>query len=101
MAYKITEECINCDACLPECPNEAIFETRSAAEEKGNKVSEGQGVGDEYYIITYELCTECVGYHDKPKCAEVCPVDCCIPDPLHPETKEELLAKKERLHAAG
>jgi len=98
MALMITEECINCDACLPECPNEAIFETRSQAEEKGHKVSEGQGEGDEIYVISYELCTECVGFHDQPKCVEVCPVDCCVPDPKHPETKEALLEKARKLH---
>ena len=26
MAIKITEECINCGACEPECPNNAIYE---------------------------------------------------------------------------
>jgi len=60
MSLLITEECINCGACLPECPNEAIFETRSAAEELNHKVGEGQGDGDTVYVITYERCTECV-----------------------------------------
>lgn len=79
MAYKITEECISCGACEPECPNEAITEE------------------EDIYIIDPEKCTECVGYFDESQCAAVCPVDCCIPDPDHKETKEELLEKKKRL----
>ncbi|RMH36910.1 MAG: YfhL family 4Fe-4S dicluster ferredoxin [Nitrospirae bacterium] len=99
MALLITEECINCGACLPECPNEAIFETRSAAEAAGCKVSEGQGEGDTVYVISYERCTECVGHFDEPQCAAVCPVDdCCVPDPQHPESVEELLEKARRLN---
>lgn len=79
MAYKITEECISCGACEPECPNEAISEA------------------EDIYIIDPEKCTECVGYFDESQCAAVCPVDCCIPDPEHQETKEDLLEKKKRL----
>ena len=60
MALLITAECINCGACLPECPNEAIFETRSDAEAKGNHVGDGQGEGDGVYVITHDRCTECV-----------------------------------------
>ncbi len=67
MAYKITEECINCGACEPECPNEAISE------------------GEEIYVIDYTKCKECEGYFDEPQCASVCPVDCCVPDPDHPK----------------
>ena len=86
MALLITDECINCGACLPECPNEAIFETRGDAEAKGNHVGDGQGVGDTIYVITHERCTECVGHFDEPQCAAVCPVDnCCIADPAYPE----------------
>ncbi len=79
MAYKITEECINCGACEPECPNQAIT------------------AGDEIYIIEPEKCTECVGHHDASQCAAVCPVDCCIPDPDHKETREELMSKFHKL----
>jgi ferredoxin len=61
MAYKITDECISCGACEPECPNEAISE------------------GDTIYEIDPEKCTECKGFHDSPKCAEICPVDACVP----------------------
>lgn len=59
MALLITDECINCGACLPECPNEAIFETRGDAETKGNHVGDGQGVGDSIYVIAHDRCTEC------------------------------------------
>jgi ferredoxin len=79
MAYKITEECINCGACEPECPNEAI------------------SAGDDIYVIEPEKCTECVGHHDASQCAAVCPVDCCVPDPDHKETREELMAKFHKL----
>jgi ferredoxin len=77
MALIITDECISCGACEPECPNEAISE------------------GDSIYVIDFDKCTECVGYHDEPQCASVCPVDSCVPDPAHRETREELLAKKD------
>jgi ferredoxin len=79
MAYKITEECINCGACEPECPNQAI------------------SAGDEIYLIDPNKCTECVGHYDASQCAAVCPVDACIPDPDHKETREELMSKYHRL----
>lgn len=79
MAYRITEECINCAACEPECPNEAI------------------SAGDEIYIIDPNKCTECVGHFDESQCAAVCPVDCCVPDEDHKETREELMDKYRRL----
>jgi ferredoxin len=78
MAMRINEECINCAACEPECPNEAISE------------------GDEYYVIDQERCTECVGHFDAPQCVEVCPVDdCIIVDPK--EDKAVLQARYEAL----
>jgi len=99
MSLRITEECISCGACLPECPNEAIFESRSAAEAAGWKVSEGDGMADGLYVITYDRCTECVGHYDAPQCAAVCPVpDCCVSDPQFPETKDVLLEKARRLN---
>jgi ferredoxin len=99
MALLITDDCISCGACLPECPNEAIFETRSDAEAKGNHVGGRQGVGDSIYVITHDRCTECVGHFDEPQCASVCPVDnCCIPDPAYPEAKEVLLERAQRLN---
>ncbi|MBI2855115.1 MAG: YfhL family 4Fe-4S dicluster ferredoxin [Chloroflexi bacterium] len=75
MAYKITEECISCGACEPECPNQSISE------------------GDSTYVINPDKCAECVGSYQSSKCSEVCPVDACVPDPAHKETKEQLLAK--------
>ena len=75
MAYKITEECISCGACEPECKNQAIKE------------------GDSLYIIDPDKCTECVGWFSSSKCAEVCPVECCVPDLDHQETKEQLMEK--------
>jgi len=75
----ITEECINCAVCEPECPNEAITE------------------GDPVYVIDPEKCTECVGHFDESQCVNVCPVDCCVPDPNHQETREELMEKFHRL----
>ena len=75
MALKITEDCINCDVCEPECPNSAIFQ------------------GEFIYEINPDKCTECVGHFDVPQCQQVCPVDCIPKDPNFPESKEELLAK--------
>ena len=80
MAYKITEECISCGACEPECPNIAISE------------------GDPIYIIDPTKCTECIGSYESSRCAEVCPVDACVPDPEHAESREQLLDKWRRLH---
>jgi ferredoxin len=110
----ITEECINCGACEPECPNNAIYEPGAEwrFSDKTNlkgmvKKLDGTEVDanapqppksmDIYYIVT-EKCTECVGFHDEPQCASVCPVDCCVDDPDHRETKEELMAKKIFMH---
>jgi len=81
MAYKITEECISCGACEPECQNEAISE------------------GETVYVIDPDKCTECVGYFESPKCVETCPIDnCCVPDPDHVESREQLLDKWRGLH---
>ncbi len=79
MAFKITEECINCGACEPECPNQAI------------------AAGDTIYIIDPAKCTECVGHFDASQCAGVCPVDCCVADPDHKESKDQLMAKYHKL----
>lgn len=114
MAIRITDECINCGACEPECPNNAIYEGgiewRIA---DGNTVKgsytlmDGKVVDaddkhkpvsmDLYFIVT-DKCTECKGFHEEPQCAAVCPVDCCIPDEDFVETEEQLLAKKAKLH---
>ena len=82
MALMITDECINCDVCEPECPNAAIY------------------MGEEIYEIDPDLCTECVGHYDEAQCVEVCPVDCIPVDPDNEETQEELYAKFERIQAA-
>jgi ferredoxin len=80
MALKITEECINCGACEPECPNTAITQ------------------GDDIYVIDASKCTECKGAHDAPACAAVCPVDCCVPDPNNSETEDKLISRARALH---
>lgn len=79
MALLITDECINCDVCEPECPNAAISQ------------------GEEIYVIDPKRCTECVGHHDSPQCVQVCPVECIIVNPAHQETREALLEKYKRL----
>jgi len=81
MAMKILAECINCGACEPECPNQAI----SAA--------------DGIYLIDAERCTECVGAYESPRCVEVCPVDCIPHDPDRVESPEVLQARYASLHA--
>lgn len=82
MALMITDECINCDVCEPECPNDAISQ------------------GEEIYVIDPALCTECVGHFDKPQCQQVCPVDCIPFNPDVRERQDELLEKYQRLIAA-
>jgi len=94
MALLITEECINCGACEPECPNTAIYE--GGMNWKYNGTDHEALIMDYFYIVP-DKCTECVGFYDEPQCMAVCPVDCIIKDPAHVETNEELLAKKEQL----
>ncbi|MDA0830451.1 MAG: YfhL family 4Fe-4S dicluster ferredoxin [Burkholderiales bacterium] len=79
MALLITDDCINCDVCEPECPNDAIYQ------------------GEDIYEIDADKCTECVGHFDNPQCQEVCPVDCIPLNPMRVESKDELLQKYERL----
>ena len=83
MALIITDQCINCDVCEPECPNGAI------------------SMGPEIYVIDPARCTECVGHFDAPQCQQVCPVECIPPDPDRRETREALLLKYERLQRGG
>ena len=85
MATVITEECINCGACEPECPNTAIYEGGAPWELDGKT---GAAIQQDIYYIVPDKCTECVGFFDQEQCAAVCPVDCCIPDPKIPETEE-------------
>ncbi len=81
MALWITDECINCDVCEPECPNQAI------------------SMGPEIYRIDPDRCTECVGHFDQPQCVQLCPVDCIPVHPQHVETREQLHARYLRLQA--
>jgi ferredoxin len=80
MATMITQDCINCGACEPECPNDAI------------------SMGEELFVIDPKLCTECVGFNGREACAAVCPVDCCLPDPQRVEDEAALLARAKELH---
>ena len=80
MALKITDECISCGACEPECENLSITEAETI------------------YIIDPDKCTECVGISEVQKCVDICPVDCCVPDEEHEEGREELLEKWKKLH---
>jgi len=83
MALMINEDCINCDVCEPECPNEAITQ------------------GDEIYVIDPAKCTECVGHFEESQCVAVCPVDAIVPDPGHAESKDQLKEKFLRLSGAS
>jgi ferredoxin len=82
MALMITDECINCDVCEPECPNDAISQ------------------GAEIYVIDPTLCTECVGHYDKPQCQQVCPINCIPFNPDYVESKQQLQLKYAALMAA-
>ena len=81
MALMITDECINCDVCEPECPNNAIY------------------MGEEHYDLLHDKCTECVGHFDEPQCVAICPVACIPTNPEHQETRETLMQKYIRLQA--
>jgi ferredoxin len=114
MAIKITDECINCGACEPECPNNAIYEggvewaLSDGTTIKGTySLMDGDvidadkrnaPISDDMYYIVPNKCTECQGFHEEPQCAAVCPVDCCVPDEDYRETVEELMQKKMKLH---
>ena len=98
MALLITDECINCGACEPECPNTAIYESGMKWELNG---SSHEPISTDYFYIAADKCTECIGFHVEPQCQAVCPVDCIIVDPEHVEAKEELLTKKEHLDLIG
>ena len=114
MAIMITDECINCGACEPECPNNAIYEggaewrladgtslhgtmTTPMGNTYDADAANTPKTMDVYFIVT-DKCTECTGFHDEPQCAAVCPVDCCVDDPDFRESKEALMAKKQFMH---
>lgn len=114
MAIKITNECINCGACEPECPNKAIYEGSEnwsfadGTNIKNNHINyHGKIINknelqpaknSEIYFIVHDKCTECVDFYEEPQCASVCPVNCCIYDDNYIETKDQLLKKKNFLH---
>ncbi len=114
MAIIITDECINCGACEPECPNKAIYEggeewsiadgtevTDQYKLSSGDDIdpyAEQEALDEDLFYIVPDKCTECVGFHDEPQCASVCPVDCCIPDPENEDSEEVLEERKELLH---
>ncbi|PCH92507.1 MAG: ferredoxin [Bacteroidetes bacterium] len=123
MSIIITDECINCGACEPECPNNAIYEGGAewrfadGTSLKGDYTGKSTNVtvdagdtqdpvtggafgadGNDLYYIVPDKCTECKGFHDEPQCAAVCPVDCCVDDPDHRESDEQLLSKKDSMH---
>jgi ferredoxin len=114
MAIIITDECINCGACEPECPNNAIYEAGAQWAYSDGTTLQGsfsllngetqdagekhEPVSDEVYYIVPDKCTECVGFHEEPQCAAVCPVDCCVPDPDRVEDKDILTRKKDLMH---
>ncbi|RLJ32182.1 4Fe-4S dicluster protein [Chryseobacterium sp. 7] len=116
MAIKITDACINCGACEPECPNSAIYEgaidwrwkdkTKLSGHiifpdgTEGDADAYHEAVADEVYYIVAGKCTECKGFHDEPQCKAVCPVDCCVDDPDHRETEEVLLDRQKFMHSA-
>ena len=95
MATTITNECINCGACEPECPNTAIYAGGVPWELDG---ATGPAIAQDIYFIVPSKCTECVGFFDHEACAAVCPVDCCIPDPANVENEGVLLARARKLH---
>ena len=95
MSTMITEECINCGACEPECPNTAIYEGGASYEYQGQS---HPTLAQEVYYIVPEKCTECVGFFDQEQCAAVCPVDCCVPNPKDVESEEQLIAKAKVIH---
>ncbi|MGH7815584.1 MAG: 4Fe-4S dicluster domain-containing protein [Candidatus Binataceae bacterium] len=95
MATIITSECINCGACVPECPNQAIYAGESPWELDGES---HPAIAQDIFYIVPSKCTECVGFHDREACAAVCPVDCCIPAPDNIESEAALLARARRLH---
>jgi ferredoxin len=114
MAIIITDECINCGACEPECPNTAIYEGADDWRYKDGTKLRGKVVlpdgievdadaaqtpiSDDIYYIVPGKCTECKGFHEEPQCAAVCPVDCCVPDDNHVESEETLLNRQSFLH---
>ncbi len=95
MALMISEDCINCGACEPECPNTAIYAGGEDYELNGEK---HPALSQDYYYVVPEKCTECAGFHETEQCVGVCPADCCVKDPNHEETRDQLMVKVRALH---
>ncbi len=95
MALMITEECINCGACQPECPNTAIYPGGEEYELNGQTFP---ALSADYYYVVTDKCTECVGFHDDPQCVAVCPTDACQKNPAVVEEHDKLLTKARALH---
>ena len=99
--YINADDCINCGACEPECPNTASYEGGTVWSLGDTKYEESQSPGNfkgnfwqaDYYYIVPDKCTECKTFHDEPQCAAVCPVDCCLPDANNVETEQQLISK--------
>lgn len=107
MSIRITDECLNCGACEPQCPNSAIYEgsdiwkysdgTNLKGFEKdlnGNIIDmdkENVPIQKDFYYVVEEKCTECISFEDEPQCAAVCPIDCCVPSKK--ETNKQLTDK--------
>ncbi|MCF8242132.1 MAG: 4Fe-4S dicluster domain-containing protein [Melioribacteraceae bacterium] len=98
MAVLITEECIDCNACETECPNNAIY---APGEPWSLNGEENEALSDERTYVVPEKCTECVGFYDEPQCIPACPTEAIIMDPDRVETKENLMARKEHLDEVG
>ena len=114
MSIIITDECINCGACEPECPNTAIYEAGDDWRYSDGTSLSGEillhdgrivdadstniSISDEIYYIAEDKCTECMGFHEEPQCAAVCPVDCCIPNLDNVESEDILFRKKNFMH---
>jgi ferredoxin len=95
MSLMINEECLNCGACVPECPNTAIYAGGEEYELNGQTFPALSG---DYYYIVPDKCTECVGFHDEEQCVAACPTTACVKDADHAETREQLLSKAKALH---
>jgi ferredoxin len=114
MSLMITEDCINCGACMADCPNHAIYEPGTPWRFSDGTYSKGlftsssgftvdaeadqPALSDDFYYVVPDKCTECEGFYDEPQCVELCPIDCCVDDPNIRESKEQLVAKKISLH---
>lgn len=98
MAVLITEECISCNACEVECPNNAIYNAGDPWILGGES---NDALNPDRTYIAPDKCTECVGFYDEPQCIPACPTEAITMDADRVETKEQLMAKKEHLDKVG